>query len=315
MLFMSVLIWCLLMLLATVILVGYYVFVKACVRRKELPWMVEDEIKKTGYGKYYNCIIASDGWLKEHNAQDVYINSTDGLKLHGYWIPTDNPRGTILLAHGYRSTFLVDFGLAFAFYHALGMNILVPHQRSHGESEGKYITFGVKESEDMKSWIDFHNHTFGDYQMILSGLSMGASTMLYLADQQLPQNVKCIIADCGFTSPKSILDKVFRSIVHIPSGPFLWATDVFARQLADFSLTQKDTRKVLPESKLPVLMIHGLEDDFVPCHMTQQGFEACRGDKELLLVAHAGHGTSFLSNKEKYTKAIIAFLEKHLDDF
>lgn len=312
---MSVLIWCLLGLLVTVILAGYYVFVKACVRRKELPWMVEEEIKKTGYGKYYNCIVASDGWLKENNAQDVFVNSADGLKLHGYWVPADNPRGTILLAHGYRSTFLVDFGLAFAFYHALGMNILVPHQRSHGESEGKYITFGVKESEDMKCWIDYHNDTFGDYQMILSGLSMGASTMLYLADQKLPSNVKCIIADCGFTSPKSILDKVFRSVVHVPSGPFLWAADLFARLLADFSLSQKDTLTVLPEAKLPVLMIHGLEDDFVPCDMTQQGFEVCRGDKELLLMAHAGHGTSFLSNKEKYTKTVIAFLEKHLDNF
>ena len=312
---MSILIGCLLGLVLLVFAGGYYTFVKACVRRKELPWMVEEEIKKTGYGKYYNCIVASDGWLKEHNAQDVFINSSDGLKLHGYWIPADNPRGTILLAHGYRSTFLVDFGLAFAFYHALGMNILVPHQRSHGESEGKYITFGVKESEDMKCWIDFHNNTFGDYQIILSGLSMGASTMLYLADQSLPRNVKCIIADCGFTSPKSILDIVFRSVVHIPSGPFLWAADLFARIFADFSLSQRDTRKVLPEAKLPVLMIHGLEDDFVPCDMTQQGFAACNGDKELLLVAHAGHGTSFLSNKEKYTKTVIAFLEKHLENF
>ena len=97
---------------------GAYVFVLACVRRKELPWMVEEEIKKTSYGRYFNCIIASDAWLKSHNAQDVYITSKDGLKLHGFWIPAENPRGTILLAHGYRSTILVDFGLAFAFYHA-----------------------------------------------------------------------------------------------------------------------------------------------------------------------------------------------------
>lgn len=312
---MSVLIWCLLGFIVIIVSVGYYVFVKACLRRKELPWMVEEEIKKTGYGKYYQCIVTSDGWLKEHNAQDVYINSTDGLKLHGYWIPVDNPRGTILLAHGYRSTFLVDFGLAFVFYHSLGMNILVPNQRSHGESEGKYITFGVKESEDMKCWINFHNNTFGNHQMILSGLSMGASTMLYLADQKLPQNVKCIIADCGFTSPKAILDEVFRSVVHIPSGPFLWSADLFARQFADFSLSQKDTRKVLAEAKLPVLMIHGLEDDFVPCDMTQQGFDACNGNKELLLVESAGHGTSFLLNKKMYTETVIAFLEKYLDNF
>ena len=97
--------------------------------------------------------MASDAWLKDHNAQDVYVNSNDGLKLHAFWIPAENARGTILLAHGYRSTMLVDFGLAFAFYHALGMNILVPNQRAHGESEGRYITFGVKESEDRKFLI------------------------------------------------------------------------------------------------------------------------------------------------------------------
>lgn len=298
-----------------ILLSGAYVFTLACVRRKELPWMVEEEIKKTNYGKYYNCIVASDEWLKTHHAQDVYITSKDGLKLHGYWVPAENPRGTILLAHGYRSTILVDFGLAYAFYHALGMNILVPHQRAHGDSEGRYITFGVKESEDFLCWIHYHNETFGEYQLILSGLSMGASTVLYLADRELPANVKCIIADCGFTSPKAILDKVYRDVVHLPSGLSLWAADLFARLFAGFHLDEKDTRQVLKNAKLPVFLIHGLKDDFVPSFMTQQGFDACSGPKELLLVEGAGHGTSFLVDKQTYTKRIIAFLEEYLEDF
>lgn len=312
---MAVILYILIGLFLLVLASGAYVFVLACVRRKELPWMVEEELKKTSYAKYYNCIMASDAWLKNHNAQDVYIKSKDGLKLHGFWVPAENPRGTILLAHGYRSTILVDFGLAYAFYHALGMNILVPHQRAHGESEGRYITFGVKESEDMRCWIAYHNKTHGNLQMILSGLSMGASTMLYLADQDLPDNVKCIIADCGFTSPKAILDVVYRSVVHFPSGPSLWAADLFARIFAGFGLNEKDTRVVLKNAKLPVLMIHGLDDDFVPCYMTQEGYDVCTGDKELLMVENAGHGTSFLVDKEAYTMQVISFLEKHLEDF
>lgn len=312
---MSVIAWILIGFLGIVLGCGGYIFVKACVRGKEIPWMVEDEIKKTGFGRYYNCILTSDAWLKAHNAQDVWIKSKDGLQLHGYWVPAENPRGTVLLAHGYRSTFLVDFGLAFALYHTLGMNILVPNQRSHGESEGKFITFGVKESEDMACWIRYHNETNGHLQMILSGLSMGAATVLYLADRELPDNVKCIIADCGFTSPRSILDRVFRDTVHLPSGPFLWAADLFARIFAGFSLTEKDTRTVLKESKIPVLLIHGLDDDFVPSEMTVQAFEACTGEKDLLLVPGAGHGTSFLADKENYTKTVFAFLEKYLEDF
>ena len=87
---------CVLILL---IVCGVYVFVQACVRRKELPCMVEEELKITSFGKYYNCILASDAWLKEHGALDIYTHSCDGLKLHGFWIPADNPKGTILLAH------------------------------------------------------------------------------------------------------------------------------------------------------------------------------------------------------------------------
>ena len=312
---MAIILWILIVFVLLMLASGAYVFVLACVRRKELPWMVEEEIKKTSYGKYYKCILASDAWLKSYNAQDIYVTSKDGLRLHAFWIPAENPRGTVLLAHGYRSTMLVDFGLAFAFYHALGMNILVPNQRSHGESEGKYITFGVKESEDMKCWIEHHNQNFGEYQMILSGLSMGASTVLYLADQVLPKNVKCIIADCGFTSPWAILDRVYRSVTHIPSGFSLWAADLFARLFAGFSLKEKDTREVLKNAKLPVFMIHGLKDNFVPSYMTQQGYDACAGKKMLLLVNDAGHGTRFLVDKESYTTQVISFLEECLDNF
>lgn len=312
---MNVVLCVLVLFLVLILFSGTYVFLKACVRGKDLPWMVEEEIKKTGFAKYYPCILASDAWLREHDAHDISVTSRDGLRLHGYWIPAENPRGTILLAHGYRSTFLIDFGLAFAFYHALGMNILVPHQRAHGDSEGKYITFGVRESEDMQCWIDYHNKVFGQYQMILSGMSMGASTVLFMADQALPDNVKCIIADCGFTSPQEILDAVFRSVVHLPSKLTLFVTNILTRMFAGFGLKEKDTCSVLKNAKLPVLLIHGLADDFVPSNMSMQGYDACMGEKELLLVEDAGHGVSFLKDRESYTKCVIAFLEKHLEDF
>ena len=202
----------LLVLLALVLLIllsGGYVFLVGCVRRKELPWLVEEEIKKTSYGKYYHYMVLADQWLKEHNAQDVYTESDDGLKLHALWIPAENPKGTMLLAHGYRSTKLCDFGMAFPFYHELGMNILVPDQRSHGKSEGRYITFGVKESRDMQQWIKFHSQELGGGQLVLSGLSMGASTMLYLADAELPSNVKALLPTAALLPRKTFCLRCF----------------------------------------------------------------------------------------------------------
>ena len=312
---MSWVVYSLLGLILLIFFSGGYMFLVACVRRKELPWLVEEEIQKTSYGKYYEFMTFGDQWLKEHHAQDVYIQNRDGLRLHAYWIPADNPKGTIVLAHGYRSTMLADFGIAFEGYHSMGLNLLVPHQRSHGESQGRFITFGVKESGDILEWIDYHNRQFGEHQMILSGMSMGASTMLYLANADLPDNVKGIIADCGFTSPKEILSSVFRQVVRLPAVPTIWAAELFARLFAGFSLYERDTRKTLAESKIPVLMVHGTADDFVPCEMSEQGYAACTAKKRLLLVKGAEHGVSFIVDQESYTRELLWFLKENLEGF
>ena len=125
-------------LILLLIVSGGYTFFFACKRLKEMPWLDKDVIEKTPYRQYYNAITTADQWLKDHNAKDISVISEDGLRLHGLWVPVENPRGTILLAHGYRSTYLVDFSAVLDLYHQLGMNLLIPQQRCHGKSEGKY---------------------------------------------------------------------------------------------------------------------------------------------------------------------------------
>lgn len=304
--------------LAAVILLilcsGGYVFFVACRRGKELPWLEKERLKGTAYEKYADHIQNSHKWLMEHKAQDVYIESQDGLKLHGLWVPVADAKGTILLAHGYRSTILVDFGLVLDVYHDMKLNLLIPDQRCHGKSEGKYITFGVKESDDMRRWLEFHQQQLGGGQVVISGLSMGASTMMYLADQPLGEHVKAMIVDCGFTSPVAILSKVYSAVTHLPAIPSIWATDLFARVFAGFSIYEKDSRITLKQSRLPVMMVHGTDDDFVPCYMTRQGYEVCASQKELFLVEGAGHGTSFLKEPEKYKKLVRDFLHRNLEN-
>ena len=299
-------------LLLLMLVSGIYVFVVACVRRKELPWLVEEEIRNTPYGLYYDGIRAAEQWLREHDAQDIYVMSEDALRLHGLWIPADNAKGTVLLAHGYRSTMLLDFCCAFEYYHEKGFHILVPDQRSHGKSEGMFITFGVKESRDMACWLSYLTKHTQSLPVFLHGLSMGASTVLYLADQELPGIVKGIIADCGFTSPWDILSSVFRRVTHLPAAPSLWVTELAARLVAGFSLREKDTRQVLKNSRLPVLLVHGADDGFVPCEMTKQAYAACSAKKRLLLVEGADHGVSFLKDRDRYTNMLTEFINRHI---
>lgn len=302
-------------ILLLILFSGGYMFFVACRRGKPVNFLEKEALNKTPYGDHHDNIVAADRWLHQHRVDDIYIQSHDGLRLHGLWVPAENPKGTVLLAHGYRSSYLLDFSLVLDVYHRMGLNLLIPDQRSHGQSEGKYITFGVKESRDMLGWLAFHNEKYGPFPLLLSGMSMGASTVLYTADAHLPDNVCGIIADCGFTSPKDILRKVFKDIVHIPAGPTILAADLFARIFAGFSLFGKDTRKTLARSRVPVLMVHGLEDDFVPCYMTRQGYDACTSEKQLLMVAGAGHGVSYFHDPVGYSAAVMYFLKTHVKDF
>lgn len=292
--------------------VGGYVFFAACGKHKEIHWLDEEEISRTPYGQFYPHVKASYEWLANNDAQDLYTESYDGIQLHATWVPAEDPRGTVLLVHGYHSCIYTDYGLVMQMYHDMGMNLLLPDHRGHGKSGGTYTTFGVKESRDVKRWIEHHNQNLGCHRMILSGLSMGAATVMYLADEDLPENVKYCIADCGFTSPKEIISKVFTDVIHLPAWPVIWATDLFARFFAGFSLEEKNSTRTLKESTLPFLFVHGLSDDFVPCDMTRRSYAACASEKKLLLVEGASHGVSFLHAKEEYHKLNTAFMDRYI---
>lgn len=291
---------------------GGYIFVMACLGKKNADWLNEEWVRKTPYHIYNEYIQASHRWLKENGAQSVYITSDDGLRLHGFWIPAEDPKGTVLMAHGYRSTMLIDFHLGFELFHRLGYNILVPEQRTHGDSQGRFITFGVKESRDMKQWLEYYDAEIGKWPVFLYGISMGASTMLYLADRKLPGDVRGIIADCGFTSPAEIISWVFKRVIRLPGTVSVWVANLYTHFFAGFGLWEKDTRKSLRRSRYPVLLIHGDADGFVPCQMTQQAYESCTSKKELLIVPGAEHGFSFLVDGYAYTAAIIEFLNENI---
>jgi fermentation-respiration switch protein FrsA (DUF1100 family) len=149
-------------LLFAIFAVGSYAFFAACRQTKRRNWLDPEEFKGTDREKLYPYISHAHNWFSTHKVEDIYVQSWDGLQLYARWIPAENPRGTILLAHGYQSTPYIDFSLVLEVYHNLGMNMLIPDQRCHGKSEGKYITFGVKEWRDMTCWVDYHNKHLGN---------------------------------------------------------------------------------------------------------------------------------------------------------
>lgn len=175
------LLWIVLAVCLVLIAASYGVFRLACVRGREYPW--EDEAvmeKKLGPS---HAALVKDGvdWLRRQQPRDLYLTSYDGLRLHARWVPAEHPKGTVVLFHGWRSSIVGDFSPSMPAYHDLGFHLLLVDQRGQNGSEGKYITFGIRESRDVRPWVELHNREFGPWPVFLGGISMGATTVLLSA--------------------------------------------------------------------------------------------------------------------------------------
>ena len=293
---------------------GYWGFRFACSRPTELDWEDQAALDKTMWKNHPFSIPNAVRWVREQGAVDVTTQSHDGLTLVGKWLPAENPVATVILFHGYQSHYVTDYGGIMPLYHKQGLNILMVRQRAHGGSEGKYITFGVKERLDVLSWIEYHNRTYGNGPVYLSGLSMGCSTVLFAAGEKLPENVKGITADCGFTTPAEILAIRANTLFHFPGEILLPFVQIFAMLLGGFSLWECDSRKTAARATVPILFIHGKADDFVPCRMSEEAYAVCPTRKQIFLVEGAGHGMGYVMDKERIRPALLAFFRQHLTE-
>ena len=223
------------LLITVYILISNALFAFA-IKRGEANSISREMLVAQGLEKYADEIISSRNEFLKRDFKTVSIESFDGLILKGFLYEAPNPKGTIILFHGYRSSPDIDFCVAEKFYESLGLNVLMPFQRAHGLSEGSYVTFGVKEQYDVVGWIEFINKTYG-YQLplFLSGLSMGSSTVLMSAKFKYTDNVKLIIADCGFTSPYEIFRHVVKTTMKIPFKLFIPLFNRLCKKKADFS--------------------------------------------------------------------------------
>lgn len=243
-----------------------------------------------------------------------YITSFDGLKLAARYFENNSER-TIILFHGYRSSANHDFSCAVKLYYDFGFNILLVDQRSHGRSEGKLITFGVKESKDVHTWVDYINAKFSPKEIILSGISMGATTVLLSLKEKMPNNVKCVLADCGFTSPVDIIKKVAKQAFKLNANFYIPFLDFACKLFGKFSIRNISTIDTVSNSEIPILFIHGKKDNFVPCEMSVEAHKSCGKNGRIIISNEADHGISFLVDTEIVVIEIYKFLKENLENF
>lgn len=252
----------------------------------------------------------TDQWLQMVRQEDAELVSEDGLKLKGDVFWTDSGSHKWLIAvHGYTGK-RQDMQNVAGFYGLQGYNVLTPDMRAHGESQGTYIGMGWLDRQDILKWIQYVIDLDDQAEIVLHGISMGGATVMMASGEKLPQQVKGIVEDCGYTSVWDIFSDELSYLFHLPDFPILYAADGIAWLRAGYEFKSASALEQVAKSQVPILFIHGSEDNFVHTDMVYELFDACQAPKDLLVIQGAGHGDAYKMDPELYFHTVFSFLEK-----
>ncbi len=302
----------LLILLALVFILTVYICFRLAFFVKNTDKLPKQEFEippgKT-YEPYRDQMVA---WMKEVKklpCREYTVTAFDGLQLYGKYYEYKPGAPIELMFHGYRGSAQRDLCGGVQRCFALGHNALIVDQRASGKSEGNVITFGIYESKDCLSWLGLLVKEFGsETKIMLTGISMGAATVMMVADKDLPQNVVGILADCGYNTPEAIIKKVITKM-NLSANLLFPFVKLGAKWFGKFDLLSHSPLQAVQNSKIPILFIHGDADTFVPCFMSEQLYEACVSPKRIHVVNGAGHGLAYCKDPVQYLDILKEFSE------
>ncbi len=250
--------------------------------------------------------------LKNCVTETVEITGQDGKKLIGHWHHNEESKRIIIAMHGWRSSWATDFAGIFDFWHDNKCSVLYAEQRGQNGSDGDYMGFGMLERYDCLDWIKWVNeHNENNLPIYLAGVSMGASTVLMTSGFELPDNVHGIMADCGFTSAKAIWKHVVENNMHMSYNIHSRMIEDLCKKKINITSEGYTTLDALKENKIPILFIHGTDDDFVPIEMTYENYKTCIAPKKLFVVPGATHAMSYMVDKSGYEKTVKEFWQEN----
>ena len=247
--------------------------------------------------------------LEELPKEELELTTADGLKLKGWFLDAGS-KNTAVFVHGYNSYAFKDNAAHAYIFFKRGYNVLLFDNRACGASEGEYLTFGIRESEDLALWVDMIAKRIPDGNIVLHGTSLGGATVLLASSMDLP-NVKCIVEDCGFKSIQWEFECMAKLFAHFVPRLTLKAAERVTKRKLGFDFSTVSPIHSVANAKYPVMFVHGKADTFIPYTAAEEMFALCPTEKELLLIDGFGHAGSQLA-EDAYYEPIFAFIEKHL---
>lgn len=291
-----------------------YLFVYSIVSKK-LSGMTVEINKKEENTSAIEIRQKAQEWYCKQKFETIELEAEDGVHIKGYFLKSEDSRNQLaILVHGYASS---SKGMAeyAKMYYEEGVSVFLADNRAHGESEGNYIGMGLLDSQDYLLWIDKLLPMVGnDVQIVLHGVSMGAATVMMMCNSEhLPEQVKCIIEDCGYTSVFDEFKYQLREMFHLPAFPILYLASMQCKALSGYSFKEASAVKAVKHSKVPIFFIHGEEDTFNPTEMVNRLYNAANCEKELWIVPEAAHAKSHRLYPEEYRERVVSFYTKYLE--
>lgn len=275
---------------------------------------LERTIKMAGtdWSQYTPLMEKRKSFMLAQTHREVCQTSFDNLMLHATYFPAIEEgvgmKKVAICFHGYTGTGMSNYVGLSDYYLRNGYAMLLPDARAHGDSEGEYIGFGCLDRKDALVWINWVIQELGDeVEIVLHGMSMGGATVLMASGLDLPEQVKGIVSDCAFTSPKEVFTHVLKNMYHLPAFPVIQGADILNKRLAGYGLDECNAKREVAKATVPILFIHGTNDTFVPYPMCQELYDCCASPKKILVVEGAAHGESYYKDIEKYEQALNEF--------
>ncbi len=272
---------------------------KRCPSNPELPANI---LRKEG-----------DEWVDTKDYEHIVINNRKNKAIHSLIVKQETKSDKWLICiHGYTSSpkGMGSYGMH---YYDRGYNILFPALRGHDLSEQQHISMGWLDRLDIVDWIQYLINIYGkDIQIVLHGVSMGAATTMMTTGENLPFNVKCAVADCGYSSVWDEFKNELKATYHLGAFPTLYAASFVSKVFGGYGFKEASCLKQLKKSKTPTIFLHGERDVFVPYRMMDLNFNAAVCEKEKVSIPDAEHAEAHLVHPELYWPAVFSFVDKYV---
>ena len=269
--------------------------------------------KKDGWKKFeeysYGAELKNESQWIEKNSEEIQIENAEGKLLTALEIKNEHvSHSYIVICHQYGGSPQSMEEYAKHFYE-LGFNIILPYMRGHGESSYSDISFGWKDYQDILDWVADITDKDEKSRIALFGVSLGANAVTLAAAQEMPENVRFVIADSCYISMDALVKEYVKTQTKFSSFVIKSLVSMFSEDKLGVPLKDADAIPEVREIELPIMFINGENDTVVPPLISKKLYENCEAEGvEEVIIEGGTHGNNLKADKEAYWASIDAFL-------